>query len=296
MIDSIVADFKRSMRSGNMVTRLILINVVVFLCLYLLKAVLRGFEFDFNDVLSWLALPNEGLKLLTRPWTIITHMFVHIGFWHVAVNMLYLYWFGRIVGDLIGDRHILPVYIYGGLVGALAYIIVSNIVHLAGGTFIGIGSMAYGASAAVAALVVLSGMIAPDYQLNLFLIGRVPLKYVVAFIVFFYIVGIFGTNSGGNIGHLGGVLLGYLYYRNMQIGKDWSIGFNNFLSRIGILKSSVPAQRHSPKKSPLKVSYKKDMTSKSEMSVDEILEKINKVGLKGLTQKEREFLDKASKK
>lgn len=296
MIDSIVADFKRSIRSGNMVTRLILINVVIFLCLYLLKAVLRGFEFDFNHLLSWLALPSEGLRLLTRPWTIVTHMFVHIGFWHVAVNMLYLYWFGRIVGDLIGDRHILPVYIYGGLVGALAYVIVANVVHLAGGTFVGIGSMAYGASAAVAALVVLSGMIAPDYQLNLLLIGRVSLKYIVAFIILFYLVGMFGSNSGGNIGHLGGVLLGYLYYRNMQIGKDWSIGFNNFLSRIGILKSSMPVKKHLPKKSPLKVSYKKDMTTKSEMSVDEILEKINKVGLKGLTKAEREFLDKASKK
>ena len=84
----------------------------------------------YSSFLSSFSLSSEPLNLLRRPWSLISHMFLHEGIWHIGWNMLMLYWFGRIVGDLIGDSKILPIYFLGGLCGALFYLTYAYIVTL----------------------------------------------------------------------------------------------------------------------------------------------------------------------
>ncbi|MBK8350183.1 MAG: rhomboid family intramembrane serine protease [Saprospirales bacterium] len=55
--------------------------------------------------------------MLYKPWQLFTYMFLHEKFWHILWNMVALYWFGNIVGDLIGKSKVIPIYILGGLVG-----------------------------------------------------------------------------------------------------------------------------------------------------------------------------------
>ncbi|MBK8779523.1 MAG: rhomboid family intramembrane serine protease [Saprospiraceae bacterium] len=56
-----------------------------------------------------------------------THVFYHFGLWHILWNMLMLYWFGNIVGDLLGGQDGVVVYIVSGLTGALVIFIFSNL-------------------------------------------------------------------------------------------------------------------------------------------------------------------------
>ena len=91
-----------------------------------------------------LMYPLFGLQqagILFRPWTVVTSMFIHGGFWHVAANMLTLYFFGSYISRLLGERRFLIVYFCGGIMGSILFILLAS-------PF----SIAVGASGAVFAL------------------------------------------------------------------------------------------------------------------------------------------------
>lgn len=290
MFDSIYKDLRHQFTTGNMVIRLIIINVGVFIIINLLKAFSPASSGTFDTILSFLAIPGEIMAFIKHFWTLFTHMFLHVGLWHMAINMLYLYWFGRIVGDLVGDRHILPLYILGGIVGGLAYVMSYQLL----GSSI-IGAYALGASAAVMALVMAAGLIAPEYNMRLLLIGNVKLKWVVLAIIVLDLISLAnGRNTGGHIAHLAGVLFGYIYITSLRSGTDLSTWFSR--------KESANAQL-SRKRSPLTVAHKSTnkhqgghrAATKRTDDVDHILEKIKKSGYDSLTDEEKEVLYKASK-
>jgi membrane associated rhomboid family serine protease len=306
MLDSIVNDIKGQFRSGNMVTRLIIINVGLFAMLYLVKIIMILFsggqhQAAFQNLIRFLAVHSSITFDLTHPWVLITHMFMHIGFWHLLFNMLLLYWFGRIVGDLIGDDKPLTIYLLGGLSGMVFYILGSNFMT-------GMGSMAFGASAAVMAFAVAAASIAPDYSMRLILIGDVRLKYIVLVLLVLDLIGIANmSNTGGHIGHLGGAFFGWLYVYLLREGNDLSIPVNNAMNRVTDLFTGREAHKGRSRRS-LRVEHisknmgqerqKKTNVSKEALSreeqIDRILDKIRKKGLDSLSQDERDILKDAS--
>ena len=299
MFKSIIDDIKFSFRSGNMITRLIIINVAVSLVFLLLRSLLGGDPALQSSFVRFLAIPGNPMSLLLKPWTIITHMFIHGGLWHLLWNMLFLYWFGRIVGDMIGDHRILPLYFLAGIVGAVAYIFSYQL-------FQGVGGYALGASAAVMGIVVAAGAIAPDYIMRLILIGDVRLKYIVLFVIIIDIIGATGSsNTGGHIAHLGGALFGFFYVRQLRQGIDLTEPLSRWLKRIsGFFKELTGSKP----RSNLNVQYRaktkrqttKTKSSKEDMpfqeKLDKILDKIKESGYESLTEEEKEFLFLASKK
>jgi membrane associated rhomboid family serine protease len=300
MFKSIIDDIKYSYRTGNMITRLIIINVAIFLVMALLKAFFPSFYPTFE---SFLAIPGSPIELLTKPWTVITHMFIHSGFFHMGWNMLFLYWFGRITGDLLGDHRVLPLYILGGLAGALAYFLSYQLFPDV------IGSRALGASAAVMAIIATAGATAPDYVMRLILIGDVRLKYIVFFIIFMDIIGTAGqTNTGGHIAHLAGAAFGLLFVFQLRQGLDLVEPMGNFILKISNWFSGKNQSSKAKKSSPLSVKYKsrkkssdnKKGSASSDVSfqekLDAILDKIKENGYDSLTSEEKEFLFQASKK
>ena len=102
-------------QSGNVLTLLIAIHLVIFIILAFIKLIFRFQYADGgaavsafnNNMLSWFILPADTGKMLSRPWTIITHMFVHTGIWQVLANMLWLWCFGYIMQDLTGNKKII---------------------------------------------------------------------------------------------------------------------------------------------------------------------------------------------
>ena len=89
-------NIKTTFRRGDALVKLIYVNAGVFLALKVAVIVLKLFNLPGLPLYSWLAMPADPLALLHRPWTLITYMFLHEGFFHLFFNMLCLYWFGKL--------------------------------------------------------------------------------------------------------------------------------------------------------------------------------------------------------
>ena len=75
-----------------------------------------------NNILPWFLMPAKLTSLAKHPWTFITYMFTNIGVITTLTNMLWLWAFGSILQNIAGNKKIFPVYIYGGVAGAVAFI------------------------------------------------------------------------------------------------------------------------------------------------------------------------------
>ncbi len=305
MVRSIWEDAKREFSYGNMVTRIIIINVAVFVLINLVRIVLfigNGGEPSplFQEIIRFFSMSSDWSHVLTHPWVIITSMFLHEGFFHILFNMLFIYWFGRIVADFIGNQRILPIYLLGGVAGAILYFVTANLLPYGQGGV----SYALGASAGVMAIVVAAGAIAPDYIMRLLLLGDIKLKYIVAALVFLDLVAATGyTNTGGAFAHLGGALFGWVFIRQLQSGNDWAHPVNSFLDKVSNFFQGLGGS-HS-KKGP-RVVYRntsgRQRTDKAspdqsyQERLDTILDKIKQSGYESLSESEKEFLFNASKK
>jgi hypothetical protein len=241
-------------------------------------------------------------------------MFMHEDFFHILWNMLFLYWFGRIVGDFIGDHRVLPIYLLGGLAGNIAFFILIALIRGSSGP----PSFALGASGAVMAIAVASAVLAPNYIIRLLLIGDVRLKYVVMVLLvldLFFISR--DDNTGGHFAHLGGALMGWIFVLRLRNGQDLSEPVNRILIAIrSFLKSPLP-KMSGRKKSP-KVAYRNPVKTATggksahqakgsrpaeaggnslsyQEQLDAILDKIKQSGYDSLTKEEKEFLFNASK-
>ena len=296
MLASIVEDIKREYRLGNMITRLVIVNFLAFGILNIFRFILwlsnAGQVHPFYyTVRRYLTLSSDPWFDLTHPWVFITAIFLHEGIWHLLWNMLFLYWFGRIVGDLIGNHRILPLYILGGIFSSIIFILSAQLLHYgqAGEVY------ALGASGAVMAIVVASAMIAPDYRLHLLLIGEVRLKYVVAVLVFIDLISLANNvNTGGHFAHLGGAFFGYLFVVLIRQGIDLGKGINQLMSYLESLRgNSYQKPRLVYRQEPPKVSSPSEKQEQARL--DAILEKIKHKGMAALSEEERIFLEKQSK-
>jgi membrane associated rhomboid family serine protease len=288
-------DIKGTFRHGSSLTRLIYINIAVFV-LIILSAVV-GFLISSpqlsDKVVDLLSVPSSLKALMLRPWTIFTYMFVHKGIWHILFNMLWLYWFGTIFLEYLDQKKLVAVYLLGGISGAAVYILSFNIFPV----FTGIvaDSVAIGASAAVMAIVIAIAAYVPDYTVHLFLLGRIRIKYVALAIFVLTSVMDFSVNSGGKLAHMGGALFGYLYAFNLKRGRDLGKGLNRVLD---FFVTFFKPRRH------LKVTHKKPVTdfeynkmrAEHQARINSILEKISKGGYDSLTREEKELLFRESQK
>ncbi len=309
MFSSIWYDVKRQFSYGNMLTRIILVNIGVFVVAILAKLIMMpigdGDGMAYQKLLRFFMVGADWKHNLTHPWVFITHMFLHTDFWHILWNMLLLYWFGRIVGDLLGDRRILPIYLLGGLAGGFAYFIMANVP-----TPFDFGAYALGASAAFMAILVVAGKTAPDYNISLLFLGDVKLKYIVAVLFFLDIIGLSNNNnSGGSFGHLGGAVMGYIIAQQLQHGNDLTTPVNSILNSITSFFSNLFSEKApGPKVAYKNPNAKKQRsgsgrqrgTSPEDLShqekLDAILDKIKQTGYDSLSPSEKEFLFNASKK
>lgn len=335
--NSIIDELRNEFRFGSMINRLIIINVGVFLVFNVLLDIffrLLTQEGLYGQVLEWFYVTSSVPSLLLKPWTLLTYQFFHGGFLHILFNMLILYMFGRIFREFLGNKKILPVYIMGGLAGAVLYIVFYNIFPFFDAAVD--NSTMLGASASVMAIMVAISTLRPNYEVFLFGLVRVKIIYIALFFVGMDVLTMLDSNSGGHIAHLGGAVFGYVFTRQLRAGSDWSVGFNNLVDGITNWLSS-PSK---PKKSKVKMAYKKDKNkqqnkssssntnrkqsstsqtfyrketsapkastteemdadtfSKSQQDrVDKILDKIAKSGWGSLSKEEQEFLHNVSKK
>ena len=89
----IIENLKHKYKAGNVITRLLFINTLVFVALKVVMVIFTLFNIHAVDPVTFLGVPSHVPILLSRFWTPITYMFVHEGFLHLLFNMLWLYWF-----------------------------------------------------------------------------------------------------------------------------------------------------------------------------------------------------------
>jgi membrane associated rhomboid family serine protease len=296
------SNWKSIVFSKSVTIRLILINVLVFL-LFRIPYVflsLAGNPTLTDSYLNWcqlnLMVPSSFIALLHRPWTLFTHLFFHQDIGHIASNMIWLYWFGEIFQQVTGTKKTFPVYLYGGIVGALLFIISYQFLPYFSAQ--SANSLAYGASAGVMAIIVATATLRPQYEVNLILIGRVKLIWMAMVIGIFDFISIPMDNAGGHIAHLGGAFMGWLFSYYWQRGTDFSKPINSLITALSNSFQKKPVYKKGAYR-PMNDRYDKNiepttafLKREQQKKTDAILDKISKSGYESLNKEEKDFLFK----
>ncbi|MGC1242269.1 MAG: rhomboid family intramembrane serine protease [Chryseosolibacter sp.] len=295
-------EFKNAFqRYNNGHVQLIIINLAVFVVMGVIMVItmFTGLDALWSGIHEQFHIPARFSEFITRPWTMITYMFMHdlSGILHILFNMLVLYWFGRLFAEYLGSDKLIALYLLGGIAGAVLYLMAYNLIPNPPPFLAGNAGMV-GASAAIFAIMVATATLLPNYTFFLLFIGPVKVKYIVAVYIFLSVLGSVGSNAGGNIAHLGGALMGFIYMKQLHAGINWGGWITVTLEWF---KDLFKEKRR------VKVSYRKERAagpkasatekgSYTQEEIDRILDKISEGGYESLTKDEKEKLFNASKK
>lgn len=286
-------DYMRGRRGGNAaadffanisaVRLLILANIAVFV----LEAVVDrlygagGFLMLFD--LSW-----DGL-VRGKVWTLLTYAFLHGNLWHIAFNMIALYFMGTPLEARLGWRRFLAVYFCGALGGALVWL----------GVSFGDGGGLVGASAAVMAVFACFCAFYPPVPITFLLFFVLPisakpmtmLKVAAAIEVF----GLLSTFAGypsdiAYAAHLGGIAAGLLCARAIIRGRF------DFLDSISFKAFARKSERYTKRASDYNFRVNISDPDALQKEVDRILDKIGERGFASLTDAERQTLAEARRR
>lgn len=292
-------------QASNSLIMLIAVHLVIFVMLYFVKA-LFYLKADAGmvdqvfaaKVLNLFTLPADMGALANRPWTVLTHMITDVSVWNIIGNMLWMWMFGYILQDLTGNRKIIPVFIYGSLAGALAFILAMNLVPSLQ-PLLPVATLT-GAGAGVIAIAVAATTIAPGYRILPMLNGGIPLWILTALYGIIKISTIATGNIAIPVMYLAAAATGFLFVYSYRRGFDWGNWMNNFADWvINLFNPDKPKKGKELKtqlfyKSGSASPYKKT-PNVTEQRVNEILDKIHEHGFHSLTIEEKELLKRASK-
>ena len=288
-------DIKKTFSSANNLNRLIYINIAVFLFISAVSIIAYLFNNEALSlkILKVFSVPASLKALAIKPWTLLTYMFTHKDILHILFNMLWLYWFGKIFLEYLDQRKLVAVYLLGGIAGALVYILSFNIFPVFSGMIP--ESVAIGASASVLAVVVAIAAYVPDYPINLFLLGRIKIKWIAVAIFVMTSVMDFSVNSGGKLAHMGGALFGYLYTAGLRKGIDPGRGINRIIDSLVTLFKPRKKMKVTYNRKKTDYEYNKAKADRQE-EINKILEKISRGGYDSLTREEKDLLFRESQK
>lgn len=272
--------------------RLILINSIVILLVAISSIVsylyaIQTPKGSMAPLVFYLSVPAQIEQLVHRPWTVLTYMFLHQGFFHYFFNMLVLYFGGLIFTSFLNGSKLVWTYILGGLSGAAVYIAAYNIFPVFADVLP--QSLALGASASVMAVLFAAVAYTPDYSIRLLFIGQMKLKYLAMIFILIDIFSITGGNAGGHFAHLGGAMFGLIY--GFILRKQFRVPSFNFKIKRPKRKSKSKNQYQ---QRPLTDEEYLSRKAAEQERIDAILDKISQGGYNSLSKDEKDFLFKES--
>jgi membrane associated rhomboid family serine protease len=290
---------KNAYRFGGMTTRLIFINAAIFLLIQILSVIIRLMMVD-NSILSVFLNAvftlNTDLKYFVfMPWGLITSIFAHFSLWHFVLNMLFLYFSGRMFEQLFDAKRLWYTYLFGGIAGGMLEIIAHAIFPALQNSQIVI----VGASGSIMAIFMALAFYRPN--LNVMLFGLFPVRLI--FLALFFLLSdliSLGMNDGvAHFAHLGGAIFGAVSIRNLASKNNvmnkiqrWGDSLINTIKAI--FKPSSKQSKRSNARMKTDEEYNMEKKSKQE-KIDQILDKISKSGYESLTRQEKDFLFNQSK-
>ena len=260
----------------NIVEKIILFNITLYLLPFVLKTVLFLFNIKGLSIVNWFTIDATFSEFILKPWSILTYGFIHGSFSHIFWNMLILYYFGNILKNIFGEKLILNLFLSGIVAGGLTYLISYNLFPV----FKGVNSVMIGASAGVMSVLFFLAAYDPQYRIRIIFFD-IKILYIALFLFFYDIIQIPLNNSGGHIAHIGGALWGYYYSVKYNNGSDLVNSILSYFKKNTNNKASVKS--------------KKDNKSFNQDKIDEILDKISDSGYDSLTKSEKEYLFKVGK-
>lgn len=293
-MDGIFTNLKRTFQSGNILAKLIYINVGLFILIRLAGVIGMLFNVPELPFLRYLQFPSSPELFLYQPWTIVTYMFTHFDFLHILFNMLWLYWFGGLFLTFFSERQLGGLYLLGGFAGAVLFMIAYNVFPY----FRAMAPYSFlmGASASVMAVVFAVSFYKKDLEIGLFLIGRVRLIYLALFTFVIDLLAITSSNGGGHIAHIGGALFGIWFASRIQVGKDLTAPMNRVIDWVVNLGKRKPKMRvtyHKRAETDYQYNARKHQET---VDLDAILDKLKRSGYESLSAEEKKKLFNASKK
>jgi len=308
--------FKRPFKNGNSLMQLIYINVGFSLLVWILAIVLKRFVNIEVFAKEFLYLPSTWIGLGHRFWTLITYMFMHWNFWHIFFNMLLLFWFGQIFLQNFSKKQLVGLYLLGGIAGGLFYILFYSVlapylneIHRLFNTgfneeifqITNNTAVLCGASASVMAIIIAAAFASPNMPVRFLFIGEIKLKYIAIVLVLFSVFGVTGDNAGGEIAHIGGAVMGWLWFILLKKNVDISRPFDKIIT---FFVDIFDLDRKKPKKKKPKMKFhyvKSDAEYNQERArnnaeMDKILDKIRLDGYASLTESEKKRLFDISEK
>lgn len=212
-------------------------------------------------------------------WQPVTYMLLHDGIWHILINLLMLWIFGREVESFIGSSQFAKLYVLAGTLGGALWLAFN----------FQMAEPLVGASAAVLGCVIAFATLFPERELTFLIFFVFPVtlraKYMALIAIAFDVVPLLthAQTNVAHLAHLGGALLGYLYIKGLGYGATprWLQALENVEHNF--------RRRRTPAAKPAPLSRDDFMQQK----IDPILDKISREGMQSLTKDERAILESA---
>ncbi len=286
---------------GNALTMLLIFNAIIFVCISFVKVLYllndRTIPDFVSEVMSWVIVPAAADVFASRPWSLITYMFSHVSLWHFVSSMMWLWGFGYILNDLTGSRKVVPLYLYGGLVGSIAFILTINLIPSLRES-VHLKATLMGAGPSLMAIAIGTTALSPKYKIAPLINGGIPLWIITAVFIIIHFATI-GASIGVATAYAAAGIMGYVFVYQLKRGNDWGQWMTDLVNWFDDLFNPEKKQVEKPLKQQL--FYKADQkpyerTPKiTQQRVDDLLDKIHQKGYFSLTEEEKEFLKKAAK-
>lgn len=262
----------RFTRSWAPPQRIVLLSLIgLNAAAFIVQLVLTSWNQPF--VLEYLGLSDRGIND-AYAWQFFTAPLLHNNIWHFAANMLVLYFIGRDVETIIGQRQFLFLYLFGAFSGELGHLFLMPS-----------DCVLFGASGGVAAIFIAYTTILPELEMTTLLLFMVPVRLKMRRLAQIALVGAVALllyDRSGAVGHsafVGGAIAGWFYAHLLGFGRT------SLLQRV-LRQRRLEAAR-------LK-SMRADQFVAEE--IDPLLEKISQRGLASLSRRERRLLEQAREK
>jgi membrane associated rhomboid family serine protease len=262
----------RFTRSWAPPQRIVLLSLIgLNAAAFIVQLVLTSWNQPF--VLEYLGLSDRGIND-AYAWQFFTAPLLHNNIWHFAADMLVLYFIGRDVEAIIGQRQFLFLYLFGAFSGELGHLFLMPS-----------DCVLFGASGGVAAIFIAYATILPELEMTTLLLFMVPVRLKMRRLAQIALVGAVALllyDRSGAVGHsafVGGAIAGWFYAHLLGFGRT------SLLQRV-LRQRRLEAARLQ--------SMRADQFVAEE--IDPLLEKISQCGLTSLSRRERRLLEQAREK
>lgn len=236
------------------------------------------------------ALVMDPAAIGSRPWVVVSYLFVHAGIIHLATNMLGLYLFGTAVENRMGSKSFLLYYLYCGIGAALFSALLSLVIPQ---------SPVVGASGAIFGVMVAFAMFWPEVEIFVFPIPF-PIKartLVIGLAVLDLVMARFSSDNIAHEAHIGGLLAGWLFFKIQSFSRPRpEPAPRQPQERVVMVQQTATRESETHAIQPSRPAAPRLASDPVAAEVDRVLDKISATGIESLTSEEKRFLDEVSKR